>query len=132
MQKSPKVTKYKCYGQFLYNEKLTTSLSCATIWALSNIENDIWKFGVKFEVELSRQHKKPIYHLKACNFRIAIMKNNFSHFGSHDLGHVTPSLTEISLKFQQFSRKLRIKGLTICLREKCIINEMLPMKFTFK
>ena len=28
------------------------TLCCATIWAFSKIESDIWIFGVKFEVEI--------------------------------------------------------------------------------
>ena len=102
-----------------------STLCYARIWALSNIKNEIRRFGVKFEVELYEKHERPIYHLKAYNFRIAIMKNNSSSLGSNDLGHVTPSLMEISLKFLQFSIKRRIKGLNICLREKCIIDELL-------
>ena len=60
------------------------TLCCARIWALSNIKNEIRRFGVTFEVELYRKHEKPIYHLKAYNFRIAIMKNN-----NHLLGQMT-------------------------------------------
>ena len=71
----------------MLSEVFYLTLSCSTIWALSNIENDIWKFGVKFEVGLSKQHEKPIYYLKAYNFRIAIMKDNFSFF--HIFGHMT-------------------------------------------
>ena len=77
----------KMFGWIISLCYYVLTLSCSTIWALSNIENDIWNFGVKFEVELSKQHKKTIYHLKAYNFRIAIMKNNFSFF--HIFGHMT-------------------------------------------
>ena len=71
------------------------------IWASSNTENDIRKFGVKFEVELYRQHEKNIvYHLKAYNFRIAIMKNNFSSLGSHD-----PKFDRNFTKIPTISRK---------------------------
>ena len=70
-------------------------LCCATIWAISNIENDIRKFGVKFEVELYSQHRKPIYNLKAYNFRIAIFFLSLG-LGSHDLSNVTPSLMEFN------------------------------------
>ena len=40
------------FDQFHQHSRKKGSLCCATIWAFSNIESDIRKFGLRFEVEI--------------------------------------------------------------------------------